>query len=81
MVALQALAKYAALTYSKEADLEVMVTSQGSFERKFHITHKNRLLLQQETLTEVPGKYSLQAKGRGCVFAQVGPHSQGDGGS
>ncbi|KYO44645.1 hypothetical protein Y1Q_0010454 [Alligator mississippiensis] len=71
VVALQALAKYAALTYSKEADLEVMVTSQGSFERKFHITHKNRLLLQQETLTEVPGKYSLQAKGRGCVFAQM----------
>ncbi|XP_067387168.1 alpha-2-macroglobulin-like protein 1 [Emydura macquarii macquarii] len=71
VVALQALAKYAALTYSEKGDLEVTVKSQESFERTFQVTHRNRLLLQQAVLTEIPGVFSVQAEGSGCVYAQT----------
>ncbi|KAH1187408.1 hypothetical protein KIL84_020157 [Mauremys mutica] len=71
VVALQALAKYGALTYNEKGDVEVIVKSQGSFERKFQVTHKNRLLLQQAVLTEIPGEFSVQAQGSGCIYAQT----------
>ncbi|XP_034642037.1 alpha-2-macroglobulin-like protein 1 [Trachemys scripta elegans] len=71
VVALQGLAKYAALTYSEKGDSEVIVKSKGGFERKFQVTHKNRLLLQQAVLTEIPGEFSVQAQGSGCVYAQT----------
>uniref|UniRef100_A0A452HLA4 Alpha-2-macroglobulin like 1 n=1 Tax=Gopherus agassizii TaxID=38772 RepID=A0A452HLA4_9SAUR len=71
VVALQGLAKYAALTYNEKGDVEVIVKSKGSFERKFQVTHKNRLLLQQAVLTEIPGEFSVQAQGSGCIYAQT----------
>ncbi|XP_050799100.1 alpha-2-macroglobulin-like protein 1 [Gopherus flavomarginatus] len=71
VVALQGLAKYAALTYNEKGDVEVIVKSKGSFERKFQVTHKNRLLLQQAVLTEIPGEFSVQAQGSGCIYAQM----------
>ncbi|XP_053874523.1 alpha-2-macroglobulin-like protein 1 [Malaclemys terrapin pileata] len=71
VVALQGLAKYAALTYSEKGDSEVIVKSKGGFERKFQVTHKNRLLLQQAVLTEIPGEFSVQAQGSGCIYAQT----------
>ncbi|XP_030393796.1 alpha-2-macroglobulin-like protein 1 [Gopherus evgoodei] len=71
VVALQGLAKYAALTYNEKGDVEVIVKSKGSFERKFQVTHKNRLLLQQAALTEIPGEFSVQAQGSGCIYAQT----------
>ncbi|XP_074927111.1 alpha-2-macroglobulin-like protein 1 [Chelonoidis abingdonii] len=71
VVALQALAKYAAWTFSTLAQVTVTVKSQGSFERKFQVTHKNRLLLQQAVLTEIPREFSVQAQGSGCVYAQT----------
>ncbi|CAM5078873.1 unnamed protein product [Natator depressus] len=71
VVALQALAKYAARTFSTLAQVTVTVKSQRSFERKFQVTHKNRLLLQHAVLTEIPGEFSVQAQGSGCVYAQT----------
>ncbi|XP_067387065.1 alpha-2-macroglobulin-like protein 1 [Emydura macquarii macquarii] len=71
VVALQALAKYAGRTFSTLAQVTVTVKSQGSFERKFQVTHRNRLLLQQAVLTQVPGEFSVQARGSGCVYAQT----------
>ncbi|XP_025038816.2 alpha-2-macroglobulin-like protein 1 isoform X1 [Pelodiscus sinensis] len=71
VVALQALAKYAALIYSDTSNLEVTVKSKGGFERKFQITQKNRLLLQQVVLKEIPGEFAVQAVGSGCVYAQT----------
>ncbi|XP_073169348.1 alpha-2-macroglobulin-like protein 1 isoform X2 [Lepidochelys kempii] len=71
VVALQALAKYAARTFSTLAQVTVTVKSQRSFERKFQVTHKNRLLLQHALLTEIPGEFSVQAQGSSCVYAQT----------
>ncbi|XP_074858471.1 alpha-2-macroglobulin-like protein 1 [Carettochelys insculpta] len=71
VVALQALAKYAAQTFSTLAPVTVTVKSKGSFERKFQVTHRNRLLLQQAVLPEIPGEFSVQAQGSGCIYAQT----------
>ncbi|NXS68243.1 A2ML1 protein, partial [Pandion haliaetus] len=71
VVALQALAKYAALTYSTKGVAEVRVRSQRGFGRKFQVSYKNRLLVQEVALTEVPGKFSVQAHGSCCVFTRV----------
>ncbi|KAM9578218.1 alpha-2-macroglobulin-like protein 1 [Guaruba guarouba] len=71
IVALQALAKYAALTYSTKGVAEVRVRSQRGFGRKFQVSYQNRLLVQEAALTEVPGKFSVQAQGSCCVFTQM----------
>ncbi|NWY63122.1 A2ML1 protein, partial [Chionis minor] len=71
VVALQALAKYAALTYSTKGVAEVRVRSQRGFGREFQVSYQNRLLVQEVALTEVPGKFSVQAHGNCCVFTQM----------
>ncbi|XP_009465518.1 PREDICTED: alpha-2-macroglobulin-like protein 1 [Nipponia nippon] len=71
VVALQALAKYAALTYSTKGVAEVRVRSQRGFGRKFKVSYQNRLLVQEAALTEVPGKFSVQAHGSCCVFTRM----------
>ncbi|NWI96008.1 A2ML1 protein, partial [Pitta sordida] len=71
VVALQALAKYALLTYSTQGDAEVRVRSHGGFGRKFQVSYQNRLLVQEEALTEVPGKFLVQAQGSCCVFTRM----------
>ncbi|XP_009071666.1 PREDICTED: alpha-2-macroglobulin-like protein 1 [Acanthisitta chloris] len=71
VVALQALAKYAALTYSTQGVAEVRVRSHGGFGRKFQVSYQNRLLVQEAALTEVPGKFSVQAHGSCCVFTRM----------
>ncbi|XP_054019892.1 alpha-2-macroglobulin-like protein 1 [Dryobates pubescens] len=71
VVALQALAKYAALTYSTKGVAEVRVRSQRGFGRQFQVSLQNRLLVQEAALTEVPGKFSVQANGSCCVFTRM----------
>ncbi|KFZ45384.1 Alpha-2-macroglobulin-like 1, partial [Antrostomus carolinensis] len=71
VVALQALAKYAALTYSTKGAAEVRVRSQRGFGRKFQVSSQNRLLVQEAALTEIPGKFSVQAHGSCCVFTRM----------
>ncbi|XP_077637408.1 alpha-2-macroglobulin-like protein 1 [Lonchura striata] len=71
VVALQALAKYAALTHSTQGDAEVRVRSLGGFGKKFQISYQNRLLVQEVALTEVPGKFLVQAHGSCCVFTRM----------
>ncbi|NXO02968.1 A2ML1 protein, partial [Rhinopomastus cyanomelas] len=70
-VALQALAKYAAMTYSTEGVAEVRVRSQKGFGRKFQVSYQNRLLVQEAALTEVPDKFLVQAHGSCCVFTRM----------
>ncbi|NXS98378.1 A2ML1 protein, partial [Jacana jacana] len=71
VVALQALAKYAAVTHSTKGVAEVRVRSQRGFGRKFQVTYQNRLLVQEAALPEVPGKFLVQAYGSCCVFTQM----------
>ncbi|XP_077579366.1 alpha-2-macroglobulin-like protein 1 [Stigmatopora nigra] len=70
VVALQALAKYAELTYSIEGRTVVTVTSVGVY-KTFTVDQTNRLLFQEETLSNVPGVYNVNAKGQSCVLVQI----------
>uniref|UniRef100_A0A669QP53 Alpha-2-macroglobulin like 1 n=1 Tax=Phasianus colchicus TaxID=9054 RepID=A0A669QP53_PHACC len=71
VVALQALAKYAALTHNTKGVAEVRVRSQRGSVRKFQVSYQNRLLVQEMALTEIPGKFSVQAHGSCCVFTRT----------
>ncbi|KAM3658419.1 alpha-2-macroglobulin-like protein 1 isoform 1-T1 [Ammospiza maritima maritima] len=71
VVALQALAKYAALTYGNNGDVTVTVTSPTGTAQDFVLDSSNRLVLQRAALPELPGTYGLRARGQGCALAQV----------
>lgn len=73
-MALQALAKYGAATYREEGSTTVTVTSQGGLTKEFTVDQSNRLLYQEEKLTEVPGEFRVRAQGQACVQAQVRQH-------
>uniref|UniRef100_A0A8D3DNR8 Alpha-2-macroglobulin-like n=1 Tax=Scophthalmus maximus TaxID=52904 RepID=A0A8D3DNR8_SCOMX len=74
VVALQALAKYGAATYSAEGSTIVTVTSLGGLNKGFTVDQSNRLLYQEEKLEDVPGEYTILAQGRSCVLAQISMH-------
>uniref|UniRef100_A0A8C3B962 Alpha-2-macroglobulin-like protein 1 n=1 Tax=Cairina moschata TaxID=8855 RepID=A0A8C3B962_CAIMO len=71
VVALQALAKYAARTFSTSGQALVRVKSHRGFGKTFQVTRQKRLLVQQAELTEIPGQFMVQAQGSSCVFAQA----------
>ncbi|NXQ79668.1 A2ML1 protein, partial [Nyctibius grandis] len=71
VVALQALAKYAALTYGSNGDFTVTVTSPTGTARDFVLHNSNRLVLQRAALPELPGTYGVRGRGQGCALVQV----------
>ncbi|XP_053226651.1 alpha-2-macroglobulin-like protein 1 isoform X2 [Podarcis raffonei] len=71
VVALQALAKYGAVTYTRSEDLLITVKSDKTFQQSFHVDDTNRLVLQQATLPDIPGEYAMQASGKGCGYVQA----------
>ncbi|XP_077396698.1 alpha-2-macroglobulin-like protein 1 [Festucalex cinctus] len=74
VVALQALAKYAAATFSGDGRTTVTVTSLGGVNKVFTVDQSNRLLYQEENLSDVPGEYTIAAEGQSCVLAQITLH-------
>ncbi|XP_061683472.1 alpha-2-macroglobulin-like protein 1 isoform X2 [Syngnathoides biaculeatus] len=74
VVALQALAKYGAATYSVGGRTTVTVTSLGGLNKQFIVDQRNRLLYQEEKLRDVPGEYTIRAEGQSCVLAQISMH-------
>lgn len=72
VVALQALAKYATLTYGKSGDLAVTVTAPTGSKQDFMLEASNRLVLQRAALHELPGQYGVKTHGQGCALVQVG---------
>uniref|UniRef100_A0A663LTP3 Alpha-macroglobulin receptor-binding domain-containing protein n=1 Tax=Athene cunicularia TaxID=194338 RepID=A0A663LTP3_ATHCN len=71
VVALQALAKYAARTFSPSGQVLVRVKSQRGFGKTVQVHRQKRLLVQQAALTELPGQLLVQVHGSTCVFTQV----------
>nr|XP_036311232.1 pregnancy zone protein-like [Pipistrellus kuhlii] len=72
VVALQALSKYGAATFSKrEKTVTVTVRSSQAFSEEFQVHDANRLLLQEVALPEIPGEYSTTVSGSGCVYLQT----------
>ncbi|KFP70300.1 Ovostatin, partial [Acanthisitta chloris] len=71
VVALQALAQYGYLTFSKKSRNTVKVNFMESPSKTFHVNDKNRFLLQQASLPTIPGNYSVEVNGSGCVYLQT----------
>ncbi|XP_010001340.1 PREDICTED: alpha-2-macroglobulin [Chaetura pelagica] len=72
VVALQALSLYGAVTYAKSgAASKVTLRSAGDFQQDFQVDPANRLLLQRVPLPQVPGEYSTEVSGEGCVYLQA----------
>ncbi|NWR45537.1 OVOS protein, partial [Regulus satrapa] len=71
VVALQALAQYGYLTFSKKSLNTVKVHSMETSSKIFQVNNKNRFLLQQASLPTIPGSYSVEVNGTGCVYLQT----------
>ncbi|XP_015983530.2 pregnancy zone protein-like [Rousettus aegyptiacus] len=72
VVALQALSKYGAATFTKrEKAAIVTVKSSKNFSEEFLVDNANRLLLQEVPLSEIPGEYNTKVSGSGCVHLQT----------
>ncbi|NWW45161.1 OVOS protein, partial [Pedionomus torquatus] len=71
VVALQALAQYGYLTFSKKILNTVEVSFMESPSKTFQVNEKNRFLLQQASLPTIPGNYSVKVNGTGCVYLQT----------
>ncbi|NWX55663.1 OVOS protein, partial [Promerops cafer] len=71
VVALQALAQYGYLTFSKNSLNTVKVNFMESPSKIFQVNDKNRFLLQQASLPAIPGSYSVEVNGTGCVYLQT----------
>ncbi|KFP08055.1 Ovostatin, partial [Calypte anna] len=67
VVALQALAQYGYLIFSKKNNNTVKVSSLETLQ----VNDKNRFLLQQASLPSIPGNYSVEVNGTGCVYLQT----------
>uniref|UniRef100_A0A8C3U1U4 OVOS protein n=1 Tax=Catharus ustulatus TaxID=91951 RepID=A0A8C3U1U4_CATUS len=71
VVALQALAQYGYLTFSKNSFNTVEVHFMETPSETFQVNDKNRFLLQQASLPTIPGTYSVEVNGTGCVYVQT----------
>uniref|UniRef100_A0A8C6Z9V3 Alpha-macroglobulin receptor-binding domain-containing protein n=1 Tax=Nothoprocta perdicaria TaxID=30464 RepID=A0A8C6Z9V3_NOTPE len=71
VVALQALAQYGYLTFSKKSVNTVKVNFMQLPSKVFQVNEKNRFIQQQASLTAVPGNYSVEVSGTGCVYLQT----------
>uniref|UniRef100_A0A8D2NEE2 OVOS protein n=1 Tax=Zonotrichia albicollis TaxID=44394 RepID=A0A8D2NEE2_ZONAL len=71
VVALQALAQYGYLTFSKKNLNTVQVHSMETPSKIFQVNDKNRFLLQQASLPTIPGSYSVEVNGTSCVYLQT----------
>ncbi|XP_054447414.1 pregnancy zone protein-like [Pteronotus mesoamericanus] len=72
VVALQALSKYGAATFTKmEKAATVTIKSSKTFSEELQVDDAHRLLLQEVALPEIPGEYSTTVAGSGCVYLQT----------
>ncbi|XP_043935073.1 alpha-2-macroglobulin-P-like [Protopterus annectens] len=71
VVALQALSKYSGWTYNNKGHVTVSIKSKKNLVEKFEVNKDNRLLLQRAALTDIPGNYTAEISGDGCIILQV----------
>ncbi|XP_063055772.1 alpha-2-macroglobulin-like [Engraulis encrasicolus] len=71
VVALQALALYATVVFSPHDSSTVTVQTPGGAKQQFEVNQLNALLYQEGALLELPGKFSIEAKGSACASIGV----------
>ena len=70
MLALQALAQFAALAHRDDLDVQVMLTGTA-WSYNVSVTNENRLLLQKQEGQTLPSALKYAVSGTGCVLLQV----------
>ncbi|XP_058270335.1 alpha-2-macroglobulin-like isoform X2 [Hemibagrus wyckioides] len=70
VVALHALALYSTKVFSSEGSSTVTVKSAGH-SHNFDVNQNNKLLYQERSLQDVPGRYSIDVTGSACVSVQT----------
>ncbi|XP_053159344.1 ovostatin-like isoform X2 [Hemicordylus capensis] len=70
-VALQGLSQFGILTFRKNIQNTARISGEGSFSKVFQVNRENSILLQQAALPKVPGNYSVEVTGSGCVYIQT----------
>ena len=73
MLALQALAKYAALTFSTGLNNTVRITPTNHPPQNIFMNDDNRISTG-ETQVPLPNNVNVEVTGTGCVLIQVGKH-------
>ncbi|XP_045146443.1 ovostatin-like [Echinops telfairi] len=71
VLALQALTLFQRLTFSRNRQNSVLISSSQPFYMGFHVNNQNRLLLQQIPLPATNKNYTVEVNGYGCVFVQA----------
>ncbi|MCP9264377.1 Antigen-like protein [Dirofilaria immitis] len=70
VMALQALAAYAAKIYSPQLNVSIMITN-GADKQNFEVTADNSMVLQSYELSNLDEKLEMEARGNGIVLAQL----------
>ncbi|KAF7699970.1 hypothetical protein HF521_002928 [Silurus meridionalis] len=71
VVVLQALALYSTKVFSSDGSSTVTVTSADGDSHNFDVNQNNKLVYQERSLQDVPGKYSIDVRGSSCVSVQT----------
>lgn len=58
-------------------DVKVTVKGKEASPLEFHVHKNNKLVLHQASLLGIPGTYTVQATGSGCVYVQVSISKEG----
>ncbi|KAM9469597.1 alpha-2-macroglobulin-like [Clarias gariepinus] len=70
-VALQALALYSTKVFRSDGPSSVTLLSSGGDRHSFNVNQNNKLLYQERSLQDIPGKYNIEVKGATCVSVQT----------
>uniref|UniRef100_A0A3P9MFC6 Alpha-2-macroglobulin-like protein 1 n=1 Tax=Oryzias latipes TaxID=8090 RepID=A0A3P9MFC6_ORYLA len=73
VAALQALALYATVVFSRKGSSTITVQSP-SVQLQFDVKPDNKLLYQEKVMNNATGKYTLQVKGSACSSIQIFQH-------
>uniref|UniRef100_A0A3B3I6B6 Alpha-macroglobulin receptor-binding domain-containing protein n=1 Tax=Oryzias latipes TaxID=8090 RepID=A0A3B3I6B6_ORYLA len=73
VAALQALALYATVVFSRKGSSTITVQSP-SVQLQFDVKPDNKLLYQEKVMNNATGKYTLQVKGSACSSIQISQH-------
>ncbi|ELK38726.1 Alpha-2-macroglobulin [Myotis davidii] len=72
VIALHALSKYGAATFIRtQKTAQVTIRDSKTFSTKLQVDSNNLLLLQQVSLPEIPGEYTITVTGERCVYLQT----------
>ncbi|XP_063290776.1 alpha-2-macroglobulin-like protein 1 [Pelobates fuscus] len=71
VVALQALSKYAKATFIESGYAKIRIRSHPGFQKQLIVDKSKSLLMQKVVLPYIPGKYTVTATGKGCVYVQT----------